>query len=162
VDVRRAIHELAPRYPVYDMLPLATRAAAATAQARFSAVLLGLFAATALSLAVVGIYGVMSLAVAARTREIGIRIALGADQRRVQRLVVGEGIALVAVGAVIGLAGALVSTRVLQSLLFDLTSTDPLTYTLILALLAVAAMLASWIPARRASRVDPVVALRAE
>jgi ABC-type antimicrobial peptide transport system permease subunit len=76
--------------------------------------------------------------------------------------VVGEGVAMVAVGAAIGLAGALVSTRVLRSLLFDLTSTDPLTYTTILALLAIAAVLASWIPARRASRVDPVVALRAE
>ncbi|MEP6494306.1 MAG: ABC transporter permease [bacterium] len=161
-EMRRALHEIAPRYPVYDMQPMTTRAAAATAQARFSAVLLGLFAATALSLAVIGIYGVMSLAVAARTREIGIRIALGADQNRVQRLVVGEGLALVSVGAAIGLVGALFSTRVLQSLLFDLTSSDPLTYVSIVALLAGAAIIASWLPARRASRVDPVVALRAD
>lgn len=161
-DVRRALHEIAPQYPVYDMQPMTARAAGATAQARFSAVVLGLFAATALSLAVVGIYGVMSLAVAARTREIGIRIALGADHRRVQRLVIGEGLALVSVGAAIGLAGAVLSTRVLQSLLFDLTPSDPFTYASILVLLGVAALVASWIPARRAARVDPVVALRAD
>jgi putative ABC transport system permease protein len=161
-DVRRAIHEVAPQYPVYDMQTMTDRAASATAQARFSAALLALFAATALSLAAIGIYGVMSLAVAARTREIGIRIALGADRARVQRLVVGEGLALVAAGAVIGLAGALVATRLLRSLLFDLTPSDPMTYAAIVVLLAVAAIVASWIPARRAARVDPVVALRTE
>ncbi|MDB4877648.1 MAG: permease [Gemmatimonadetes bacterium] len=161
-DVRRAIHDAAPQYPVYDMQTMTDRAAAATAQARFSAALLVLFAATALSLAAIGIYGVMSLAVAARTREIGIRIALGADRARVQRLVVGEGLALVAAGAVIGLGGALVATRLLRSLLFDLTPSDPITYVTIVALLGVAAVVASWIPARRAARVDPVVALRTE
>jgi predicted permease len=161
-DVRRVLHDVAPRFPMYDMKPMAERAAAATAQARFSAVLLGLFAATALSLAVIGIYGVMSLAVTARTRELGIRIALGADQRRVRRLVVNEGIALVGVGAMIGLVGARLSTRVLQNLLFDLQPSDPVTYVGILILLGGAAVLASWIPARRASKVDPMVALRAE
>jgi putative ABC transport system permease protein len=161
-DVRRALRELAPTYPVHDMMPLEERTAAATAQARFSAILLGLFAATALSLAVVGIYGVMSLAVTTRTRELGIRIALGADQSRVRRLVVTEGIALVSVGAAIGLAGALLSTRVLSTLLYDLEPSDPVTYVAIIALLGGAAMLASWIPARRASRVDPMVALRSE
>jgi putative ABC transport system permease protein len=161
-DVRRVLHEVASRFPSYDMKTMSERAAAATAQARFSAVLLGLFAVTALSLAVIGIYGVMSLAVTARTRELGIRIALGADQRRVRRLVVNEGITLVGVGAVIGLVGALLSTRVLRNLLFDLQPTDPVTYVGILILLGGAAVLASWIPARRASRVDPMVALRAD
>jgi ABC-type antimicrobial peptide transport system permease subunit len=103
---------------------MTTRAAAATAQTRFNAVLLALFAATALSLAVVGVYGVMSLAVAARTREIGVRIALGADHRRVQRLVGGDGIAMVSIGTAIGLVGALLTSRVLK-LLFDLKATDP-------------------------------------
>jgi putative ABC transport system permease protein len=161
-DVRRVMHEIAPRYAIYDMQPMSTRTTAATAQARFSATLLGLFAATALSLAVIGIYGVMSLAVSTRTREIGIRIALGADQRRVRRLVVWEGLGLVAAGAAIGIGGALLCTRVLQTMLFNLSASDPGTYVGIVALLGVAATAASWIPARRAARVDPVVALRAD
>jgi predicted lysophospholipase L1 biosynthesis ABC-type transport system permease subunit len=159
---RRAIHELAPQYPIYDIQPMTVRAAAAASLARFSAVLLGLFAATALSLAVVGIYGVMALVVTARTREIGIRIALGADQHRVRRQVVSEGVALVSVGVILGLAGALACTRILQKLLFDLSPADPLTYCAIVALLGMATVAASWVPARRASSVDPVVALRAE
>ncbi|MDP1861151.1 MAG: ABC transporter permease [Gemmatimonadaceae bacterium] len=160
--VRRILHDIAPQNPVYDMQLMTARAAVATAPQRFIASLLGLFAAIALSLAAVGIYGVISLSVAARTREIGIRIALGADQGRVQRLVVGEGIAMVSVGAVIGLVGALLSTRVLQALLFDLRPSDPLTYATALVVLGGAAVLASWIPARRASRVDPVSAFRTD
>jgi predicted permease len=159
-DVRRAIREVAPRFPVYDMKPLAERAASATAPARFSAVLLGLFAAVALSLAVIGIYGVMSLAVAQRTREIGIRMALGADRQTVMRLVVGEGVALAAAGGVAGLLAALVFTRVLRAQLFDVTPSDPVTYASIALLLGGAAVVASWIPARRATRVHPTEALR--
>jgi putative ABC transport system permease protein len=159
-DVRRALHDVAPQYPVYDVRTMEARAAAATSQARFSAVLLGLFAATALSLAIVGIYGVMSLVVAARTREIGIRIALGADQHRVRSQVVGEGLTLVSIGAAIGITGALLCTRVLQSLLFDLKPSDPITYVSIVGVLGASAFAASWIPARRAASVDPVVALR--
>jgi predicted permease len=161
-DVRKAIKDVAPAFPVYDMQTMVSRAGAMTAQARFSATLLALFALTALSLAVVGIYGVMSIVVAARTREIGIRIALGADQSRVQRLVVREGVTLVAIGAGIGLAGALFATRALGALLFDVTPSDPVTYASIVALLAATAVAASWIPARRAARVDPVEALRAD
>jgi putative ABC transport system permease protein len=160
--VRRAIHELAPRYPVYDIQAMTARAAGAAAQSRFSALLLGLFAATALALTVVGIYGVMALAVTARTREIGIRIALGADEHRVRRQVVSEGVALASVGVILGLAGALGCTRVLQKLLFDLSPTDPVTYCAIVALLGLATVAATWVPARRASSVDPVVALRAD
>jgi predicted permease len=161
-DVRRAIKDVAPAFPVYDMQTMTARGGAATARQRFSATLLGLFALTALSLAVVGIYGVMSLVVNARTREIGIRIALGADGRRVQRLVVAEGMALVGVGAVIGIAAALICTRVLQDFLFGLTATDPVTYASIVIVLALTAAAASWLPARRAARVDPLQALRAE
>jgi len=161
-EMRRAVHEIAPQLPVYDMQTMTERGSAATAQARFRATLLAVFAITALALAAVGIYGVMSLAVTARTREMGIRIALGAERTRVQRLVIGEGIGLVTVGAVIGLAGALAATRVLRTFLFDLTSSDPVTYVAIVVVLGGAAIVASWIPARRASRVDPVVALRAE
>ena len=161
-EIRRAVHEVAPHYPIYDMKTMAERAAGATAQARFSAALLGLFALTALSLAAVGIYGVMSLAVAARTKEIGIRIALGSGQRRVLRLVMREGISLAAAGAAIGVVGALVATRVLRTLLFDVAPSDPAMYAAIVLVLGAAAVTASWIPARRASRVDPVVALRQE
>jgi predicted permease len=158
--IRRAIREVAPRYPVYDMKPFAERTASATAQARFSSTLLTLFAIVALSLAALGIYGVMSLAVTQRTREIGIRMALGADARRVLRLVVGEGIALAAWGAALGLAGAFAATRVLRSFLFDIQLSDPITYVSIVLLLGTAAALASWIPARRATRVQPTEALR--
>ena len=161
-EIRRAVHELAPQLPVYDMMTMSERAAGATGQARFRAVLLTTFAMTALALAIIGIYGVMSFAVTARTREIGIRIALGAERARVQRLVIGEGIGLVGLGAMFGLAGAVAATRVLRTFLFDLTPSDPVTYVGVLVVLGAAAIVASWIPARRASRVDPMVALRAE
>jgi putative ABC transport system permease protein len=161
-EVRRAVHDVAPRQPVYDMRTMETRVAGATAQARFRALLLGLFAATALVLAVVGIYGVMSLSVTSRWRELGIRAALGADRARMLRLVVGEGLALVAVGTAIGLVGALAATRVLSAFLFGVSSTDPVTYVGVALVLVLAALLASWIPARRAAAVDPVEALRAD
>jgi len=161
-SARRAIYELAPQYPVDDIQPMTARAAGAAAQTRFSAVLLGLFAATALALAAIGIYGVMTLVVTARTREIGIRMALGADRYSVRRLVVSEGVRLVSVGVILGLAGALACTRVLQKLLFDLSPTDPVTYCATVGLLGLATLAASWVPARRASSVDPVVALRAD
>src|SRR6185312_1094018 len=102
------------------------------------------------------------LAVTARTREMGIRIALGAERSRVQRLVIGEGLGLVSIGAALGLLGALGATRVLRTFLFDLSANDPITYASIIVVLGAAALTASWIPARRASGVDPVVALRAE
>ena len=162
VDVRRAIREVAPELPAYDTRTMAERMAAATAQQRFRTVLLALFALTALVLAVVGIYGVMSLMVTARWRELGIRAALGADRARVLRLVVGEGAALVAIGAILGLAGAFGATRLLAAFLFDVSPTDPTTYVSIIVVLAGAALAASWIPARRAAGVDPVEALRAD
>lgn len=158
---RRAVGALVPGVPVFDIKTMATRTAAATAQARFSAVLLALFAATALLLAVIGIYGVMSFMVTQRTREIGIRMALGADRQQVQRMVIAEGLWLATAGAALGVGAAFALTRVLRSLLFDVNPGDPATYVSIVALLAVAAAIASWIPARRASKVDPTEALRA-
>jgi predicted permease len=161
-EVRRAMHEVAPSIPIFDMQTMEARTAAATAQARFSATLLGLFALTALSLAGIGIYGVMALAVSARSRELGIRIALGADQRRVRRLVIGEGVALAASGAVIGLIAAFMATRVLRTMLYDLAPSDPATYAAVIVQLGGTAVAAAWLPARRAARVDPVEALRAD
>jgi putative ABC transport system permease protein len=158
---RRVVSALVPGLPVFDIKTMASRTAIATAQARFSATLLALFAATALLLAVLGIYGVMSFMVIQRTREIGIRMALGADRARVRGLIVREGLQLAAAGAGLGLIGAFAATRVLRSLLFDVKPGDPLTYIGIVILLAVAAAIASWIPARRASQVEPTEALRA-
>ena len=157
---RRTIRELAPDLPVYDIRTLKSRVADATARARFSAVLLLLFAGAALILAAIGIYGVMSFSVTQRTREIGIRVALGAARRDVLRLIVGQGTALAVAGSAIGLVAALAATRVLRSLLFDVAPFDPPTYVLVVVLLSLTAIVASWIPARRAARVDPVEALR--
>jgi predicted permease len=161
-EVRRAVHGVAPQVPVYEMLTMTQRTATATAAARFRAVLLAAFAIVALSLAAIGIYGVVSFAVTARTREIGVRIALGAERGRVQRLVIGEGMWLVGVGAIIGLVAALITTRVLRTFLFGLTPWDPITYLSVAVVLGFVGIAASWIPARRASCVDPVIALRAD
>jgi predicted permease len=159
-SVRSAIRRVAPTMPVYDVQPMTARVASATAQARFSAVLLGMFAMVALSLAVMGIYGVLSFAVAQRTREIGIRMALGAGEGRVLGLVVRDGVLLAAGGVMLGLIGALAFSRALRSMLFEVAPTDPWTYGVMVAVLTGAAFVASWLPARRAAQVDPAVTLR--
>ena len=161
-SVRNAVRRVAPRDPIYDIRPMTARVATASAQARFSATLLAAFAAVALLLAVMGIYGVLSFAVAQRTREIGIRMALGADRASVRRLVVREGALLAAVGVTLGLALAVALTQFLRTMLFGVAPTDPATYVVMVAVLGGAALLASWIPARAAAKVDPVVALRRE
>lgn len=158
--IRAAIRNFAPRNPLYDIRALHERVATASAQTRFSAVLLGLFATVALSLAVMGIYGVMSFAVAQRTGEIGIRMALGAGKSRVLGLVIRDGVLLAGVGVAIGFIAALGATRVMRSLLFEVRTTDPSTYIGMAVVLAAAALIASWIPARRAAGIDPMVALR--
>jgi putative ABC transport system permease protein len=135
---------------------------ASVAQPRFYALLLALFAGIALTLAVIGIYGVMAYAVSRRTHEIGIRMALGAEAGRIQRLVIGQGMLLVGVGVLFGLLAARLLTRVLGDLLFGVKPSDPATFALIALVLAGAALLACWLPARRAARVDPLIALRCE
>ena len=132
----------------------------AVARQRFSMLLLGAFASLALVLAAVGIYGVMSYSVAQRTREIGIRMALGAQRKDVLKMAVGQGFKLVLIGVAIGLAAAFVLTRVMTSLLFGVSATDPVTFVAISLVLISVAVLASYIPALRASRIDPMVALR--
>jgi putative ABC transport system permease protein len=129
---------------------------------RFNTMLLGLFAAVALALSVVGIYGVVSWNVTQRTREIGIRQALGANRASVLRLVIGQSMRVVILGLVLGIAGALALARTMQSLLFEISPFDPLTFIAVAVLLGLAALLACWLPARRATKVSPIEALRSE
>jgi putative ABC transport system permease protein len=131
-----------------------------TGDARFRTLTLGVFAAVAMLLSAIGIYGVISYSVAQRTQEIGIRIALGAQVRDVLQLVIGQGMKLALIGISVGIAGALALTRVLSDLLFNVSVTDPLTFAGVSALLALVALLACYIPARRAVNVDPMIALR--
>ncbi|HKP14391.1 MAG TPA: ABC transporter permease, partial [Blastocatellia bacterium] len=158
--VSKAVWELDKDQPVSDVRTMEEVLSNSIARQRFSTLLLGIFAALALLLAAVGIYGVMSYAVAQRTREIGIRMALGAQAGGVVRLVIGQGLKLASAGVVLGLAGALLLTRLMSSLLFGVSATDPLTLATISLVLVGVALLASYIPARRAAKVDPLTALR--
>jgi putative ABC transport system permease protein len=133
-----------------------------TASRRFSVALLGSFAALALILASIGIYAVLAFSVARRTHEIGVRMALGARSGDVLRLVLGQGLRVTTIGILFGIVGALGLTRFLQSLLYEVRPTDPPTFVIVLLLLVSVSVAASYLPARRAMRVDPMVALRYE
>jgi putative ABC transport system permease protein len=135
---------------------------ASIAQQRFSMSLLALFAMLALTLTAVGLYGVMAYAVTQRAHEIGIRMALGAQNSDVLKLVVRQGMMLALTGVVIGLIASLALTRLMKGLLYDVSATDPLTFALVALLLVGVALLACWLPARRAMKVDPMIALRCE
>ncbi|HYL72909.1 MAG TPA: FtsX-like permease family protein, partial [Bryobacteraceae bacterium] len=159
---KKEIREMDPDLPVYAVRTMTDRVDESLARRRFAMSLLGVFAGVALILAAVGIYGVMAYLVNQGTREIGIRIALGATERGILTLVVRQGMTLALTGVATGLAGAIALTRFLRTLLFGVNATDPLTFAGIALLLAAIALLASYIPARRAARIDPMVSLRCE
>ncbi|HMJ87541.1 MAG TPA: ABC transporter permease [Vicinamibacterales bacterium] len=158
----RAIHEVNPTVPLYDIRTMQDRMKDSLARQRFSTIMLGVFALFALILAVVGVYGVMSHLVTQGTHDIGVRMALGAQRRAIVGMVLRQGMELTGAGIVGGLIGAAVLTRVMASLLFGISATDALTFSAVPVILAGIALLAGYIPARRATQVDPVVALRNE
>ncbi|MBZ5602400.1 MAG: FtsX-like permease family protein, partial [Acidobacteriia bacterium] len=160
--LRRTIQEIDPDLPVTDVLTMDQIVAESASSRRWTMTLLGAFAALALVLALVGIYGVMAWSVAQRTREIGIRVALGASSRQVLATVVGYGMKLSAAGLLIGFAGAIAARRFLSTLVYGVSTSDPWIYGGVAVLMLAVALLASYIPARRASRVDPLIALRWE
>jgi putative ABC transport system permease protein len=161
-SVRNAIWSVDKDQTVADIDTMDHIVAAAVARQRFSMVLLGVFAALALLLASVGIYGVMSYSVAQRTREIGIRMALGARRADVLQLTVRQGLKLVGAGMILGLGAAFLLTRVMATLLYGISATDPMTFIGISVVLLAVAILASYVPALRATKVDPITALRAQ
>jgi predicted permease len=160
--VARKIHELDPSITVFDMETMTERMSGSLARQRFSTVMLGAFSVFALILAVVGVYGVMSHLVSQGARDIGVRMALGAERSRILLLVLRQGLELTVAGVVLGLAGAAAVTRVMENLLFGVSTTDLATFAIVPVVLIVTAVIATYVPARRAMAVDPVVALRDE
>ena len=160
--VRQAFRELDPQLAVFRMEPLRDTVSRSISRQRFMMLLLGVFASVALVLAAVGIYGILSYSVERRTREIGIRMALGARPAEMVRAIVGQGLKLTVIGLSFGFAGAFAITRLLETLLFGVTPVDPVTFVGVGALLAIVALIASYVPARRATRIQPTIALRAE
>ena len=160
--IREAVRTLDDQLPLYNMRSMEQLRAESTGDERVGLALVGAFAAVALVLASIGVYGVMAFMVAGRSREIGVRLALGARPRDVRWMILRDGAALTAVGVVIGSIVAFALTRMLEARLFETPATDPVTFLTVGAVIAIAAMLACWAPARRSTRVDPVIALRAE
>ena len=160
--VMREARALEPNVAIYDVKTMEQWLSGSLARRRFAMLALGLFAGVAMLLAAVGIYGVMSYTTAQRTREIGVRVALGAQRRDVLSLVIWKGMHLALIGTAIGLVGCLAATRLVSSLLYGVTPTDPWTIASASLLLVVVTILASWLPARRAAKVDPIIAIRCE
>jgi len=161
-QVRERLRQVDPDLPLVNLQTMTDAVGASVAQPRFYALLLGGFAAVALVLAAIGIYGVISYTVSQRTRELGIRIALGATHDGVMRLVVGHGLLLSLAGVVAGLIATVYLARLVQGLLFGVKPLDPWTFSAVPLVLTSVALLASWLPARRAAKVDPVIAMRNE
>jgi putative ABC transport system permease protein len=160
--LRTTVASIAPGVPIYAVSTMQQKISGTLARSHFDTFLLSIFAATALLLSSVGIYGVLSYTVAQRTRDIGIRMALGASQGQVMRQVLGHGLRLTTLGLMFGLAGALTVTRALSSLLYGVVSTDAITFVAVSLVLTAVALMASYLPSRRAMRIDPLVALRYE
>ena len=160
--VRRVIHEQDPDVFVGNLQPMQALIGKGLAQPRFNMVLLAVFAAVAMVLAAIGIYGVIAYSVAQRTREIGIRMALGAQRTDMLQMVLRQSLSMVLIGLALGLVAAFAATRLLGSLLYGVGANDIFTYVSVLLLLSATALFASYIPARRAMKVDPVIALRTE
>jgi ABC-type antimicrobial peptide transport system permease subunit len=160
--VRAELRAMDPSRPLYDVHTEDELAAASIAPRRFALTLVGLFAGLALLVASIGIYGVISYTVTESTKELGIRMALGALKSDVLRMVLGRGLRLVMIGIAVGAIAALGATRVMGSFLFNVSATDPVTFVAVACLLIIVAIAACLIPARRATRVDPMVALRYE
>jgi len=165
--IRRLVLAIDAQQPIFDIKAMEERVSGSSAQPRFLSLLLGLFAALAATLAAIGIYGVMSYTVAQQTRELGIRLALGAETGNVLRLVLNRGLALAGLGVAIGVGGAfalarLAASALLEKTLYQTSAVDPVIFSSVAAGLVAVAFAATWVPARRATRVDPVVALRAE
>jgi putative ABC transport system permease protein len=160
--VRKEMHALDPDQPIAAVKKMSDWVDSTVAEPRYRTTLLALFAALAMILAATGIYGVMSYTVAQRTHEIGVRMALGARRFDVLKLVVRQGMLLTLVGVVLGLGGAFALTRVMSTLLFGVTAKDPVTFGVVAALLIAVAFVACFVPALRATKVDPLVALRYE
>jgi len=160
--VRRFLASMDKDIPITDMMSMEERISVQLAQARFAVVLLGTFAGLALLLTVIGLYGVMMYSVSRRTREIGVRLALGAKRGYIVRLVLGQAGALIGVGVVLGLGVSLAFASVMKSMLYGTAERDPLVLAVVCAAIAIAGFAAAWIPAMRASGIDPMVALRAE
>jgi putative ABC transport system permease protein len=160
--LRAIVHDLDHEVPVYSVQTMVERVASSVGRQRFYATLIAIFAGVALVLSAVGLYGVIAYAVSQRTHELGVRVALGATGDRISRMVVGEGLTLTAIGVVIGVLTSMAAGRLVATLLFGVGAVDPATLGIVVATLAVVAGLASWLPARRAARVDPLVAMRGD
>jgi ABC-type antimicrobial peptide transport system permease subunit len=161
-EVRQAIHQVDANLPITNVTTLAAQVSESFGQQRVISALTGFFGILGLALACVGLYGIMAYSVARRTHELGIRMALGAQKGEILKIVIGHGLRLTLIGIAIGAAGALALTRLMTNLLYGVGPSDPLTFTAVSLLLAMVALLACYIPARRAMKVDPMVALRYE